>query len=88
MLRPVGVAKKAGVRGKRGLAPSKGSITVKDLIARELIAAGSVVKITHRGESGEGILQADGSITAGEEIYPSCTDFATLHDYRDEILES
>lgn len=47
------------------------------LIERNLVKEGSVVKVTHRGESAEGILAADGSVMCGEDKHATCGDFAT-----------
>lgn len=72
-----GPGRKTGPRGKRGVTLAKNSITVATLIERNLVKEGSVVKVTHRGESVEGILEADGSVVCGEEKYGTCGDFAT-----------
>lgn len=72
-----GPGRKTGPRGKRGVTLAKNSITVATLIERNLIKEGSVVKVTHRGESEEGILEADGSVLCGGQKHATCADFAT-----------
>lgn len=72
-----GPGRKTGPRGKRGVTLAKNSITVATLIERKLVKEESVIKVTHRGESVEGILKADGSVVCGEEVHSTCGDFAT-----------
>jgi Restriction Enzyme Adenine Methylase Associated len=50
---------------------------VEQLIQRGVLQAGSVVRVVHRDQTAEGTLNADGTITAGEETFKNCGDFAT-----------
>eukprot|EP00892_Ulva_mutabilis_P011163 jgi/Ulvmu1/8419/UM042_0126.1 len=72
-----GPGRKTGPRGKRGVTLAKNSITVATLIERKLIKEGSVVKVQHRGESVEGVLEVDGSVVCGDDKYTTCAEFAT-----------
>jgi hypothetical protein len=72
-----GPGRKSGPRGKRGVAPNPRSITVASLIDQGLITEGATVKVSHRGESAEGLLQKDGSVVMGEEKFASCAEFST-----------
>lgn len=42
-----------------------------------LIKEGDSIKVTHRGESAEGVLLKDGGVQMGNEKFASCADFST-----------
>lgn len=77
LLHSAGPGKKSGPRGKRAVVPNIRSVTVASLIEEGLIKEGDSVKVTHRGESAEGILQKDGSVQMGGENFATCADFST-----------
>ena len=72
-----GPGRKSGPRGKRTVTPNVRSITVSSLIEQGLIKAGDSIKVTHRSESAEGVLQKDGSVQMGDDKFASCADFST-----------
>jgi hypothetical protein len=71
---------KPGPRGtaeQRGAALTQRIITVPLLIKLGLLEAGKAVKVSHRGLTVEGRLEADGSVVTEEETFEDCGAFAT-----------